>query len=145
MIGLVIGLAAGYFLATALDEDTAERARRTEAPATTEPVAEREKPVVEPAPEWAPPPELKDTGTVTMDGRIFLGGKLLEPRPVEDLRQTLEWARANRDWGNYRKAILELGVTGTPEAQAVLVEIMGDETLFMPGPWLGQDFYKFLK
>ena len=94
---------------------------------------------------WSPPEEAKDTGTVTMDGRIFLGGKLLEPKPVEELRQTLAWARQNRDWDNYRKAILELGVTGTPEAQALLVEIMGDETLFMPGPWLGQDFYKVLR
>jgi hypothetical protein len=143
LIGMLIGLVAGYLVAKALDEEPVDRAREPEAPAAEDPVDERETP--EPVEEWSPPEAVTDTGTVTMDGRIFLGGKLLEPKPVDELRQTLAWARQNRDWANYRKAILELGVTGTPEAQALLVEIMGDETLFMPGPWLGQIFYMSLK
>jgi hypothetical protein len=74
-------------------------------------------------------------------GEVVGGGE----RTLPEIEAALAAARAAADWGQYFRALAELGAMGTPEAHAVLVRLMGDESLRFEGPWTGQHFFRWLR
>lgn len=81
-----------------------------------------------------------DDLVIIPDGEVVGGGN----RTLPEIRRALADARAASNWPLYLEALHELGATGTPESQAVLVEVMGDETVRFEGPWTGQWFLRWL-
>ena len=71
---------------------------------------------------------------------------IVETRSLAVLRKALATTRANGTWVAYWNALMEVAATGTEESERLLVEIMGDPTLHLPGaPETGRAFYRWLK
>ena len=84
--------------------------------------------------------------TTTDDLVIIPDGELVggPTRTLAEVRRALADARAAADWSAFFRALHELGAMNTPESQALLIEVMGDESLRFEGPWTGQSFLKWL-
>ena len=137
---LAVGICAGLLAGSVLFTGPAERGERAR---ETEGGGETAAGPVSPAP---PPPAEQVPADPTRPVRsIVFDGEAIQPAPVEELRAALAEARAASDWNAYYRALLQLGVSGTPEAEALLVEIMGDGTLRLHGTWTGKQFYSWLK
>jgi len=156
VLGVAVGAALGFLLAYELFGSREVPSRRTTpvAPVAATPAAPAAK-----APE---PPQARGAeahrgplvirhsgGSVTTTGDLVIipDGEVLGAgtRTVEELRAALAEARTAADWALYFRALSELGAMGTPEAQALLVEVMGDDTLTFVGPWTGQHFLRWLE
>ncbi len=74
------------------------------------------------------------------EGEVIGGGS----RTLFEVRRALAEARAASDWSAFFRALHELGAMNTPESQALLVEVMGDESLRFEGAWTGQSFLRWL-
>ena len=132
--GLITGVLIGFALGWVAFH---ERAHQTERRTETRPHAEQRP---EPdAPRIQPP--LQETAASRKRSTIFLGSEPVVPRPMEEIGAALAKARADKDWSEFYRAILELVVAARPEADRRLVTLMGDESLALYGPWIGDKFY----
>lgn len=86
-------------------------------------------------------------GVVALDNVVIIdGGEVIgcAPRTLTEIRRALADARAAEDWAAYYAALSELGTAGTREAEQVLVEVMGDESLRLEGYRTGKSFCGWL-
>lgn len=137
--GIALGVGMGFALAYGLLRPAAGPARAASPAAPVVPApAEPEAPVA-PQDSTGNGPSgavvVRTPGGVNM---VILG------RSLPEIRRALADARAAADWTSYFAALNELGAMRMPEAEALLVEVMGDATLRFEGPWTGKSFLQWL-
>jgi hypothetical protein len=159
-VGLAVGLLIGFVASGWIRFSDSGAVREGKAPfAAADGTAQDTGAVelrAEPLPPAAPPPvrrgpvwlrywgsEVGVEGKMVFvpDGELVVAGT----RTLAELRETLARARAARDWAEYWRTLVCLGGLGTPEAHALLVEVMGDTTLRLGGRSPGRSFYGWLK
>jgi len=150
-IGILLGFALGWLL-FAERSDSQKRADRAPAatPASTPTTNEHPAPTAEvPAPPPAPLPKNARgyvyTQTVGGTRRFSIDGVPIEPRPLEQVLAAMERARAEKNWPEFLRGVVQLGMLDTPVADAHLVSILADEALELKGVWTGAQFYEALK
>jgi hypothetical protein len=156
LAGIVVGAAVGFLAAYVFLGDQRTPVRSVEGAASPGPVAPAAEPEAKaPAPPQTPakgprgPLVVRHSGdgvttvgdlVIIPDGELLGGGS----RPLTEVQRALAEARAAADWGAYLQALHELGAMHTAESQALLVEVMGDESLRFAGAWTGQSFLGWL-
>jgi len=149
MLRLVLGLAAGLALGWALFHRPPESRRQAERPVaepTPAPEPDRAAPRPPPARE-ALPPDAPTGLDISREGgkpRYVMGGRAIRPRPLDEIDASMAKARSEKNWPEFFAGILELIVHDSPEADRRLVALMGDGTLRLPGPWIGERFLEGL-
>ncbi len=131
--GVLIGFALGW---VAFHEGAHQTERRTETRPQAEQRPEPEAPRIQPPRQEAAASRKRST--------IFLGSEPVVPRPMAEIDAALATARADKNWNDFYRALLELVVAASPEADRRLVSLMGDESLALYGPWIGKKFYDAL-
>lgn len=118
-------------------------------PSTTEPQPASSPPG---APTPPPPNPLpKNTrGYVlaeTVDGerRYSIDGVRIDPRPLAEILEAMKRARAEKNWPEFVRGIVQLGMLNTAEGDSHLVAILADSSLRLKGPWAGTQFYEALR
>jgi len=145
-IGLIAGIVIGWVLFHAEPEP-----RRSE-PARVAPQKEQAVEPAESAEVLAPKrerlaPDRKVGLTSYLDEgkrQYVFGEQKVVARPIAEIDAALAVARREKNWPEFMNAILELMVSDTPDADARLITIMGDETLGLPGPSIGDRFFEGL-
>lgn len=151
-LGMVLGLVLGFAAAHGVYRDP-ERPMRAAPPGVAPaPAAPLPAPPA-PAPQAPSGPRgplvvryagggVTTTGNLVIipDGEVVGSGT----RTLPEIRRALADARAASDWSAYFQALNEVGPMGTPEAAALLVEVMGDESVRFEGPWTGRSFLRWL-
>jgi hypothetical protein len=127
--GLALGVILGWMLFQGPDAPPRESVRVVYVPAEEAEGAAGEEEEREPAP--PDPPPVPDRSP---EARVAPG----------ELLRKLDAARAARDGEAFRALLHQLGESGTPEAQARLVALMGDPSLGFPGDPLGTEFLGWL-
>jgi hypothetical protein len=159
LAGVLVGLVAGGVAVFALlrDEEP-ERAGRavTTPPASEPPATTAGAAAAATHPDASGEPDHTAGSVIVRRGRggyTTVGDLLIAPggevfnrtrRTLAEIRDALAGARAAADWAAFFEALAEAGAMGTPEARALLVELMGDRTLQFSGPWTGQRFFEWL-
>jgi hypothetical protein len=158
VVGLVIGLAGGLAIGWVyFSGDTArsERVERREDPVATASTAPGDStpdegdsaPSVSAARKPLDPHGRAYVYPQVVDGKrnYTIDGEPVAARPIEQIDAAMARARAEKNWPEYLRGILELILLDTPDAHARLVAILRDESLSLRGPWIGQRFYEGLK
>jgi len=163
LLGLVIGLAVGWLLFAGDDpaprtgeRTSAERRPPAERAANGGHDADEESDTAASRPPFAPDDQTKDHGGFTVTGDLTirrtngalhyaLRGRVLHPRPLAEIDAAMTKAREEKNWPEFYAGILELVLHDSAEADGRLVAVMGDETLRLPGPWIGKRFFEGLE
>jgi hypothetical protein len=154
LAGVVVGIGIGFAGGYALARPPAEGVRAAAVAPRTAPLvhaaAAPEAPPVSSSPAARRGPlivRFPRDGVVSLDNIVIIDdGEVLAcgPRPLAEVRQALADARAAADWAAYYAALTEAGTAGTREAEELLVEVMGDETLSLEGYRTGKSFRRWL-
>lgn len=153
-VGVVVGFLAAYAIrgearATARSANGAQGPGAAAAPSTAPEATKAPEPLQNPASGPRGPLVVRHSGdgvttvgdlVIIPDGELLGGGS----RPLSEVQRALAEARASADWGAYLQALHELGAINTAESQALLIEVMGDESLRFAGAWTGQSFLRWL-
>jgi len=149
VIGLAIGLATGWVLFGG--DDPPRRKTREEMPAEPAKEARVEQPEApEPdEPVRDPLPPDFPTGLSISNGpngekQYVMGGRRIEPRPLDGIDASLARARREKNWPEFFACLLEYAVLDTPEADRRLVDVMADSSLHLQGPFIGDRFLEAL-